>query len=303
MSSDLYQHTLNEFIYGIEEKKNWDLSELKIKEHYNENSINSKPELYSDEIGTHISKRKLFYESLVGFYEKDPVNKKKPVQIFTGSPKFWKRPDRREDDIKKTRDYISENKFRVYTHSIYLINLSKSSEEFMQKAYNCIVSELTLGADMGFQGVVVHCGKSLKIDLSTALDNMYNNILTIYDKINSNNPLLIETSSGQGSEVCWNIEAFKEFYSRFTVEQQSKIKICVDTCHIFAAGHIPLDYLINWDSWFPGSIALVHYNDSKEGLGKKKDRHAYPGEGCIGKEHMDSIAKWCLKKYIPMIIE
>ena len=255
-------------------------------------------------IGTHVSKKKTFYKTLTEFYS-IPSNKLKPVQIFSGSPKFWRRSKLDLKDIQKTRNYIMENNFQVFIHSIYLINLSRSKEDFMEKAFNCIKHELELGSKIGFKGVVVHCGKSLKLKKDEALDNMYNNILEIYNSgcISESCPLLIETSAGQGTEVCTLINEFMDFYSRFTPEQKAKIKICIDTCHVFAAGHESLEYLEQWNERFPESIVLVHYNDSKVDKGSKKDRHAYPGEGYIGKKKMLNIADFCMKNSLPMVIE
>ena len=262
-------------------------------------------ELFSNKIGTHIPKNKNFYQSLIDFFGSDGIIKDKPVQIFTGSPKFWKRPQHNQSDISKTCKFVTENNLQVFIHSIYLINLSKPADIFMEKAYDCLVYELDIGVRMGFKGVVVHCGKSLELTEEEAINNMYQNIMIVYnnDKINLSNPLLIETSSGQGSETCWEIKKFKKFYSLFNSEQREKIKICIDTCHVYAAGHDPLEYLQDWNDTFPGSIVLVHYNDSKESLGKKKDRHAYPGKGYIGKKQMDNIASWCIDNNLPMVIE
>ena len=255
-------------------------------------------------IGTHIKKSKEFYGSLKTFYD-DPYNFGKPTQLFTGSPKSWRRPIINKSDVKKTRKYVTDNNLSVYIHSIYLINLSKSLEEFKEKAFECLTYELEIGTMLGFKGVVVHCGKSLKLSKEKALDNMYDNVMAIYNSgcISESNPLLIETSAGQGTEVCTTYDCFKSFYDRFTDKQKRKIKICIDTCHVFAAGHDSEKYLKDWDKDHPNSIVLVHYNDSKEECGKKKDRHAPPGEGYIGREKMDIIAKWCKLKILPMVIE
>lgn len=255
-------------------------------------------------IGTHISKNKTFFKSISEFYNSNRAYLK-PVQIFTGSPKFWRRPNVPEQDIEKTREFIDKHNLSVFIHSIYLINLSKSPEEFREKAKECLIFELEFGEKIGFKGVVVHCGKSLKLDKKVALDNMYNNIIEIYNSgcISNSNPLLIETSAGQGTEVCTTIREFMDFYSRFTEVQMTKIKICIDTCHVFAAGHESLEYLEKWNKRFPGSIVLVHYNDSKVDKGSKKDRHAYPGEGYIGKKKMLNIADFCMKYSLPMVIE
>ena len=255
-------------------------------------------------IGTHISKKKTLFKTLTEFY-KDPSNKLKPTQIFSGSPKFWRRSKVDPKDFENTKRYIDDRNLKVFIHSIYLINLSRSTEDFNEKAFDCLKYELELGAKVGFKGVVVHCGKSLKLAKNEALDNMYNNIIEIYNYgcISNSCPLLIETSAGQGTEVCTQIDEFMDFYSRFTMEQKAKIKICIDTCHVFAAGHDALDYLEKWNERFPESIVLVHYNDSKVEKGSKKDRHAYPGEGYIGKKKMLNIADFCMKNSLPMVIE
>ena len=84
---------------------------------------------------------------------------------------------------------------------------------------------------------------------------------------------------------------------------KKKCKICVDTCHVFASGYDPLIYLTNIQYNHPGSIALVHFNDSKGEKGCRKDRHAFPGDGHIGIDKMREIAEWCVEHKIPMIYE
>ena len=255
-------------------------------------------------IGTHITKSKKFYSSLQKFYD-IVENKFKPTQLFTGSTRSWRRPELDKIDIDKTKNYVRDNKLRVYIHSIYFINLSRCKEEFMDKAFACLIYELQIGKMLGFKGVVVHCGKALKLSKEEALDNMYNNIMEIYNTryISKSCPLLIETSAGQGTEVCWEIDCFKKFYNRFTNEEKKYIKICIDTCHVFVAGHNPYEYLQSWYISYPKSIVLVHYNDSKVERGSRKDRHAYPGKGFIGEKNMKQIADWCIQKEIPMVIE
>jgi deoxyribonuclease-4 len=254
------------------------------------------------EIGTHIQKRKQFFLSLRAFYEHEE-NKNRPCQIFTGSPKFWRRPFLQAEDILKTQRYVDEHNLFVYIHSIYLCNLCKPFIVFREKAFACLKWEFETGMLLHFKGVVVHCGKSLKMPLDEALDNMYKNILVMLPYINPTCPLLLETSSGQGSETLYQYDALKEFYDRFSPEQKQRIKICVDTCHVFAAGHDPLEFLQKWEKAHPNSLVLVHYNDSKECCGSKKDRHAAPGEGHIGAEKMSLIADWCQERNLPMILE
>jgi deoxyribonuclease-4 len=132
---------------------------------------------------------------------------------------------------------------------------------------------------------------------------MYNNIQKMLPFIDSSCPLLLETPSGQGTETLAKYEEFENFYNRFTSEEKEKIKICIDTCHVFASGYDPLDYIINWINNNQNTLVLVHFNDSKCDLGSRKDRHALPGEGFIGLEKMNDISKYCLEQSIPCVLE
>ena len=254
--------------------------------------------------GIHIAKDKTLLKTLTDFYE-NIENKKKPVQIFTGSPKFWKKPNPNIKDIINTNDFIKKNNLSVYIHSIYLINLANSLEDFIEKAYPSLKYELQIGYQFGAKGVVVHTGKHLKEDIKTSIDKMYENIMYIYNQniIQKENPLLIETASGQGTELLCKLEDLHEFYNRFTDTEKEYIKICIDTCHVFAFGYEPFEFIKTWDTLNSGSIHLIHLNDSKEDKGKRKDRHEYPGKGYIGMEQLNKIIEWCDERDIPMIIE
>ena len=254
------------------------------------------------EIGSHIPKSRQFYASLKRFYD-GYQNKNRPSQLFSGSPKFWRRPGVTKKDVDLTKMFVEKHNLSVFIHSIYLINLSQPPPTFKEKAFDCLKWELQAGLLMGFKGVVVHCGKSLKMPLEDALQNMYENICSILKHTSPTCPLLLETSSGQGSETLWQFDALSTFYKRFTGEQQTKIKICIDTCHVFAAGHDPLEFITKWEDAHPKTLVLVHFNDSQEQCGEKKDRHAFPGEGHIGGKKMVAIERWCRKKNIPMVVE
>ena len=141
------------------------------------------------------------------------------------------------------------------------------------------------------------------MDINEALDNMYQNMLTVIESVDPKCPLLLETTSGQGMKLVGNSTHLKSFIKDLQNKQKQKIKICIDTCHVFAAGHDPLKFILDWDQEFPDSIVLVHFNDSKEKCGCKKDRHERPGKGEIGLEKMCLVAGWCFEKNMPMVME
>jgi deoxyribonuclease-4 len=253
-------------------------------------------------IGTHISKKGGFLKTLQRYYS-DETHLGTPVQLFSGSPKIWRRPTVDETEQTTVKKCVTENNLSVFIHSIYLINLCWEEEKLNTGPQECLKWELANGSKMGFKGVVVHCGKYCKMDQKVALDNMYINIKNILSFVDPECPLLLETSTGQGTETCFKYDDFKEFYLRFDESERQLLKICIDTCHVFAGGHNPLEFITNWEKDVPNSLVLVHYNDSKGTCGCKKDRHEVPGKGEIGEKMMQEIALLCNSRNIPMVIE
>ena len=259
--------------------------------------------LNNSKLGWHISKQGKYLNSLKIFNE--IINGKWincPVQIFTGSTKMWRRAVIDEKDIELSNQYIKENSINLFIHSIYLINLCRIGSEF-NKAYDALLYDLKLGEKIGALGVVVHVGKCLKMGKETGTNNMIKNILSILNEIDGSCPLLLETPAGEGTELLVTFEEFDEFYNKFHDIHKKKFKICIDTCHVFASGYDPEDYLIRWNNKNPGSISLVHFNDSKCECGSKKDRHAAFGKGYIGAEKLNRIENWCANLDIPMVRE
>lgn len=237
---------------------------------------------------THVRKEKTFFETVSKYPGMD-------IQIFTGNPKSYSRITPIRDDIIKTREYLTQNNTRLFIHSIYLINTSN----YNQKAIDYLNWELKWGAAMGARGVVVHTGKSLKMCPRDALVKTKEFIAQL--DINPECPLLVETPAGQGTETLTLREDFIKFISELRELYSNRIGVCVDTCHVFASGYDPEEYLQKVMENF--RVNLVHFNDSKTPLGSRKDRHEVPGEGFIGKSKMDSIREFCKINDIPLLME
>ena len=114
---------------------------------------------------------------------------------------------------------------------------------------------------------------------------------------------IAEVELGQKKLDHSEFDTFKDFYSKFNIKQRDKLKICIDTCHVFAAGNDPFKFILDWEKEFPNTLILVHYNDSKGCLGCRKDRHEIPGLGEIGKVKMSEISEYCILNKIPLVIE
>ena len=245
-------------------------------------------------IGCHIAKQKTLLETVQSVAQ-SPC----PYQIFLSGPQNSniKTDDK---DLAAARTLIEQTGTRIFVHSQYLINLSNKDspdqwhEELLSK-------NLRVCRQMGGKGVVVHVGKSVKLPKAEALEQMRQSIGRCLEHASVECPLLLETPAGQGTELLTDMKEFLDFVESFHSE---KFRMCLDTCHVFAAGHDPKVYLETALAR-PGLLKLVHYNDSLGACGSCVDRHAHiaTGEGQIGFEKMAEIATICSSHNIPMVIE
>ena len=112
--------------------------------------------------------------------------------------------------------------------------------------------------------------------------------------------LLIET--GSGIEVLSDLHQFISFYKRLPQETKDVTSICMDTCHVYAAGFMPTVALKMFnDAKVP--IELIHFNDSKKGLGSFKDEHQSIGKGMIPLTELFNVGIWAVKNGVSMVHE
>lgn len=199
-----------------------------------------------------------------------------------------------------------------YIHSSYSNNFASNWNNTSSWIYDAI-NEIYYAKKIGAYGIIFHIGKQLNLSHKNAMDNIISSIVYIYNKTSLLNiKLILETSAGQGSELCYNLLDLSVLYKKINkmINSFDKIKICLDTCHIFAAGYditskkkivqfLKLfDKLIGLDN-----ICVVHLNDSKNICGSRIDRHENIGKGHIGKKNLKIIFKFFKNRKIPCILE
>lgn len=243
------------------------------------------------QIGSHIHKGR----SLAATIETLPAIK--PHQIFLSGPMTTKLSIKDEDLAAATAVMTDK---RLYVHSPYLINLCSDPGEKEDYGVKCLIKNLQYASTIGCKGVVVHVGKSVGREAGLALSNMRVNLLMALEHATAACPILLETPAGQGTEMLTNYAEFVDFVRTF---ESDKIAICVDTCHVFAAGCDPLTYIADLLVSDPALLKLVHFNDSLTCCGSCVDRHAFIGTGEIGMEKMAAIAMRCSESHIPMLVE
>jgi deoxyribonuclease-4 len=244
-------------------------------------------------IGVHVEKKGGFAKSI------SSLSAEKPWQIFLSSNRST-RVNVKQEEIDAGSELIEETGHRVFVHAPYLINLAcdPEADEYNVK---CLTDTLEAAAAIGCRGVVVHVGKYTKQDPSDALDNMETNLRNALEAATEECPILLETPAGQGTELLCKHDEFMEFIERF--DDDKRLRICVDTCHVWAAGEDPLVYIKQVCLFHADMLKLIHFNDSEGAGGCCVDRHALPGAGAIGFEKMEAIAAFASSEGIPMVYE
>jgi deoxyribonuclease-4 len=119
---------------------------------------------------------------------------------------------------------------------------------------------------------------------------------------------MIEATAGQGSSLGYKFEQLQKIID--LVNDKSRMTVCIDTAHIFAAGYDIKDasnYKKVIDE-FDNIVGLeklkcIHMNDSKKPLGSKVDRHEHIGKGFIGLEGFTNLMNDDRIRHIPKILE
>ena len=223
----------------------------------------------------------------------------------------------------------------LFVHALYSARLCLQVQpRRFPQVFDGLISDIVDGTKIGARGIVVHVGhNTTNAPIQIAVDRMRTNVLTLLSYVSPSCPLLIETPAAQGKlefenagEVLSTLPEMIAFYRSIPQVFHEKLGICVDTCHVFAAGYNPLKYVRELDRELPGVIKLIHFNDSKEPRYSRKDRHAKAGGGPkivknaattgelliinpggevghIGIKLLTKIAKWALSREIPMVTE
>lgn len=222
--------------------------------------------------------------------------------------------DKHKNTYKKVKEIINKYNISVIVHLSYTINIAQNWSEYSWWITQLIM-EIKISNKIGAKYVVLHLGKSLDIDYKVALNNMYSCLLYVYSQIKYLDiKILLETSSGQGSEMSTQLNDLGLFINKLLKNKNKNISdkfgICIDTCHIFNAGYNintkkdVYKYLKEFDKHIGlTNIKVVHLNNSKTNIGANIDRHENLEHGKINIEGLKEIIIFCKKLGIPIILE
>lgn len=236
----------------------------------------------------------------------------RPVQMFLRPNRNGHTGSLTSAEIAEMRELIMGFGIPFFTHTPYLINLcstvTRRDPNDPEWGRDVLRTDLTLTAEIGGQGVVVHTGTRTVLDSviteEEAWSNMEAAVRAVLPSATEKCPLLLETPCGEGNEIVTSPETLGDFYARFSEEERKRLKICVDSAHTWAAGYYPMDYIRRFTQRFGnGSIGLIHYNDSAVGFKSHVDRHAGIGRGNIGLAELITVAEWACLHNVALVTE
>jgi deoxyribonuclease-4 len=242
-------------------------------------------------IGAHISREKNLLETMKIIKDANGNS----LQIFVSNPRSVNVGEFNRKflgDPNEIQSFIIENNFKLIIHSPYTINLASSTminkrHINLEECYwiKIMLKELEIAHILGSIGCVIHTGKSTKLPIKDGLINMKKGIEFILETIINNqwsSKLILETASGQGTELLSNYQDFLNFYNEFDNRYKDVFKICIDTCHIWAKGYeLKEIFDITLRNNNINDIVLIHLNNSKNPKGSHLDRHDIINQGFI----------------------
>jgi deoxyribonuclease-4 len=250
--------------------------------------------------------------SIAGGIHKSPKRAKdfscETFQIFTKNQRQWDVPELSQQEIVLFRKGVKEYGFdTVFSHATYLINIASPDKKQWKRSLKHMVIELYRSYLLGLKYYIIHPGFYCQANLKEGMRNIINAI-NMALKDSSKVMILLETTAGQGSSIGYKFWQIANLILQSICPEM--VGICVDTCHIFAAGYdirtkqgydetmYEIDRLIGIRK-----LKVIHFNDSIGKLGSRVDRHQHIGRGEIGLQAFSFFINDKNFARVPMIIE
>jgi deoxyribonuclease-4 len=232
------------------------------------------------------------------------------MQIFTKNGSQWEGRLLTERDIGSYKTAHAKSTIDpVFAHAAYLINLCAADPGVLSRSRRAMEDELRRCEALQLFGLILHPGAHMGRGEGDGIRLIADSINHVHQKTGRfHTRTILETTAGQGTSLGYRFEQLRSILDG--VEDRSRMAICLDTCHVFAAGY-PIDTPKGWEETmaaFEKTIGLnhlvvLHVNDSKNPLGSRTDRHEHIGKGRIGREGFRAMMNDARLLRIPKILE
>jgi deoxyribonuclease-4 len=232
-------------------------------------------------------------------------------QLFTQNQRQWRSVKYSDADVEAFKSKRAEAGFEnvpIVSHASYLINMCASKEDNLLKSRRALLEELQRCALLGVEYLVIHPGSHGGNGEEWGIAAIAETINLTLKKIQPAVKILLETTAGQGHSIGWQFEQLAAIIE--SVDYKDAMGVCLDTCHVFAAGYDVEDEK-GWQetlqqmeqSFGIGQVKVIHLNDSKKEKGSRRDRHERIGEGFIGKECFEALVNLPEFEKVPGLLE
>ena len=231
------------------------------------------------------------------------------IQIFTKSNRQWQAKPITQEEANLFKETLKKTNIQyVMAHASYLINLASDKEATRNRAIGALTKELDRCHMLGIKHLVLHPGSHVKQGEEVGLQYVIEGISKAFEGSDNTTMILLETMAGQGTSLGTTFENLN--YIRTNIKEKNRVGVCLDTCHIFAAGYdisSKQGYKEMWKN-FDSIIGLkhlkaIHINDSKKECDSRVDRHEDIGKGKIGKLSFSLLMNDPNLQNIPKILE
>jgi deoxyribonuclease-4 len=231
------------------------------------------------------------------------------LQIFTKNSNQWRGRPLGESEVEAFRDRAAGGPVGpIAAHASYLINLAAPDPALRKRSVAALADELQRGDQLGLAGVVLHPGAYTTGTEADGIQRIADGIAEAQAAQAGDTRLLLEHTAGQGTMLGHRFEQLRAMIDQ--MDDASRVAICLDTCHLLAAGYDivseagyarvfeEFDAILGLDR-----LVVFHLNDSKKPLGSRVDRHAGIGQGCVGREPFRRLVRDERFRHLPMVLE
>ncbi len=231
------------------------------------------------------------------------------LQLFTKAPGRWADPHLDAATAERFRAERARHGI-VYAavHDAYLINLASRDRVLSRQSFTAFRNELRRCTALGIEHVVTHPGNAMDDRASRALERNARAVTRALEQVPGPTGVLFETTAGMGSALGSCFEELARLIDLIPPRLRPRVGVCFDTCHVWAAGY---DLREDYDAVFARFDALIgldrlrlfHLNDSRHGLGSRRDRHAHIGEGALGRAPFERLVNDARFRHVPKVLE
>jgi len=222
-----------------------------------------------------------------------------------------------KEEISNIKNILKENNINLYVHGLLTLNFCNDPKhKRYQWGLDNLIYDINMGQKLGVKGITIHAGryitKRYEILPKECYKNYIDSLIYVLEHTKSI-PIFIETPATKKNTIINSIEEFSDLYNLIPKKYKKRVKICIDTCHIFVSDYNishkegVIEYFSKFDELIGlKNVKLIHLNDSFGDLGSHLNRHAPLTQGYIFKnyqENLSEIIKISNKYKIPMILE